>query len=97
MAPRVAVIFDHDRMKDTAAHVCVAHCPVKSECAELGELVPNSLRRNAVYGGRKYTSDGRKLVDPTAARIAPWCLLCPPRRYVPEPIETGDQNDQQAA
>lgn len=82
MAPRVAEIFDHDRRKPEAVHVCRQHCPVRDECGQIGASLNRFIRRNAVYGGGKYTSDGKKLVDESAIRVAPSCVLCPPIRYV---------------
>ena len=92
MAPRVVPIFDHDRMKDTAVHVCRSHCPVRKECGQLGASIDRFRRRDGVYGGGKYTSDGKKLVDEVALRVAHRCLLCPPIRYV-----TGAALDQALA
>lgn len=82
MAPRVVEVFDHDRRKPEAVHVCRSHCPVRAECGQLGAAVDRFLRRDAVYGGGKYTSDGKRLVGEGALKVAHRCLLCPPIRYV---------------
>lgn len=82
MAPAVAAIFEHDRRKPEAVHICRQHCPVTVECGQIGAAVDRSLRRDGVYGGGKYTSDGKRLVAESALRVAPRCLLCPPIRYV---------------
>jgi len=82
MAPRIAAIFDHDRRKPEAIHVCRAHCPVRVECAQIGASLDRFRRRDGVYGGDKYTSDGKRLMQESTLRIAPRCILCPPIRYV---------------
>ena len=99
MSPAVTEIFDADRRKSEAVHVCRQHCPVRAECGRIGASLDRFIRRNAVYGGGKYTSDGKRLVDESALRVATSCVLCPPVRYVTAEmldralatIQTGEQ------
>jgi len=44
-----------------AMHVCVRHCPVRAECAALGESTPRDLRRGVIYGGRRYLDKNGEL------------------------------------